>query len=59
MSAITNFRLQGMTACGADLCQLGTGASSMTANVMKGDCEQCLSVGMDDFVSKPVKRQEF
>ncbi len=59
MAALTNFHLQGMTACDAALRQLGTGASFMTPNVMEGDCEQCLSVGMDDCVSKPVKRQEF
>ncbi len=31
---------------------------AMTANVMKSDRDQCLSVGMDGYLSKPIRTQE-
>jgi CheY-like chemotaxis protein len=42
--------------------ELGTGHRipivAMTARTMKGDRERCFEAGMDDYVSKPVRKAE-
>ncbi|MDJ0674465.1 MAG: response regulator [Calothrix sp. MO_167.B42] len=53
--------MDGLTAT-KEICQQWTTSRpriiAMTANAMQGDREMCLSAGMDDYISKPIRVEE-
>ena len=54
--------MDGLTAT-QHICQEGSPTSrpriiAMTANAMQGDREKCLTAGMDDYISKPIRVEE-
>ncbi len=55
-------KMDGLEATGVIRSQVENGKEipiiAMTAHAMKGDRDRCLAAGMNDYVSKPIQRQE-